>query len=478
MSLDSKIAKNSITQIVGRLISTALGLFALVFMTHGLGDVGYGKYTTIIAFLQFVGIMIDGGLSLTANRLLGASKDKEEDGRIMGTVLTIRAVSAVLFLGIAPIVATLLFPYPTEVLHGIWIATLSFFAIAATQVLIPIFQKYFALDRAMLGEIAGRLILVGGIPIAAKFHAPLIVYVLIVTAGSVVTYAITRAFANRIINIRFSYNPAIARRILHITWPIAISILFNLVYLRTDLIILSWYRPHDFAEIGYYGAAYRVLDILTGIATAFMGIMLPLLTAAWVEERRTDFTALTQKAFNAFTLLSIPTMLIGVFLGTPVMTLVAPESFAEAGVILGVLIVAMTAVYFSTLFGHLIVVIDKQRTMIFGYAVAAVVGLTAYILTIPRYGVWGAAWSTVATEALVLIITTTLFYRTARTTLSMRFALKSIVAGLPMAVIFVVGKETIPVLLLITFGLGAYGIALIATRAISKDFLLGLVKPR
>ncbi len=476
-SLDHAIAKNSIIQIAGRLASTAIGLFALVFMTRGLGDIGYGKYTTVIAFLQFAAIMIDFGLSLTANRLLGASKNIEEDSKIMGTILTIRAVSAAILLGLTPLIAFLFFPYPQDILIGMAIATISFFAIGMTQTLMPLFQKRLALEKAMAGELVGRVVLLFGMIIAAYLHLPLIAYVILVTGASVVTYAITHIFASHMLPLHFLYDHIIAKKIFHVTWPIAISIMFNLVYLRTDLIILSWYNPHDFAEIGYYGAAYRVLDILTGIATAFMGIMLPILTAAWANKQRESFHALIQKSFNAFVLLSLPTLLVGLLLGPSLMTLIAGARFARAGEMLAVLIVAMTAVYFSTLFGHLIVVIEKQRTMILGYAFTAVVGLSLYLTMIPRYGVWGAAWSTVITELLVLCITAVLFFRTTNVHLAWQFTGKTMLASVPMALIFI-AMQTAPIVLTITIGLTAYSVMLVATRAISMQFLRGFFEPR
>lgn len=477
MSIDRSIAKNTIIQVTGRLLSTAAGLVVLAVMTRSLGEENFGKYATITAFLQFAATIIDFGLTLTANRLLGESPSKEEDGKIMGNIMAIRIVTAVVALGIAPLIAILFLPYPRDVDEGIAISALSFLAIALTQTLVPIFQKHLRLERTAIADLIGRAVLMIGVVVAASLHAPLMAYLIIIVGASIATYVTTRAFAKRLTPYHLHFDRTVWTRIFTTSWPIAISIFFNLIYLRTDVLLLSIFRSHDLSEVGYYGAAYRVLDILTGISTAFMGIMLPLLTSAWVGKRPEEFRTLTQKSFNVFALLGVPTVAIGVLLGRPIMRLVAGAQFEHAGDILSVLILAMACVYFSTLFGHLIVVIDKQRRMIFGYATGAVIGLTAYLILIPRYGVWGGAWATVGTELIVLCITAWLFHRTAQLKITWDFFRKAVLAGIPMALIFF-AWQSMPVLIPLAAGLGIYLIMLILTKAISKQFIFGIVRPK
>src|SRR5689334_15249734 len=79
MSRTAAIAKNTIVQTVGRTIGTVLGLLTLGVMTRYLGAAGYGAFTTVTSFLQFFGILVDFGLSLTTVAMLseaGVDRDK------------------------------------------------------------------------------------------------------------------------------------------------------------------------------------------------------------------------------------------------------------------------------------------------------------------------------------------------------------------------------------------------------------------
>src|SRR5207244_1517417 len=57
--------------------------------------------------------------------------------------------------------------------------------------------------------------------------------------------------------------------------PLGITLLFNLVYFRADSIILTLTRPT--AEVGIYGLAYKVFEIVLVFPTFFMNAVYPLL---------------------------------------------------------------------------------------------------------------------------------------------------------------------------------------------------------
>jgi len=55
---------------VGKAISTALGLAAVMIMTRSLGVEKFGWYATTVGFLQFVGILSDFSFMLNTGNML------------------------------------------------------------------------------------------------------------------------------------------------------------------------------------------------------------------------------------------------------------------------------------------------------------------------------------------------------------------------------------------------------------------------
>ncbi len=74
MSTTQKIAHNTIIQIVGKVISTALGLLALGMMTRYLGTEHFGWYITTISFLGFAGVLIDFGMVPVTAQMMSEPK--------------------------------------------------------------------------------------------------------------------------------------------------------------------------------------------------------------------------------------------------------------------------------------------------------------------------------------------------------------------------------------------------------------------
>ena len=59
MSYTRKIAHNTIIQMIGKGVSTVIGVVVIGMLTRYLGEGGFGQYTTIMAFLQLFGVLVD-----------------------------------------------------------------------------------------------------------------------------------------------------------------------------------------------------------------------------------------------------------------------------------------------------------------------------------------------------------------------------------------------------------------------------------
>ncbi len=70
MSSSRSVAKNSVIQIVGKGISTALGIAVIALVTRALLPAGFGQYTKVITFLSFFGIVADLGLTLITAQMI------------------------------------------------------------------------------------------------------------------------------------------------------------------------------------------------------------------------------------------------------------------------------------------------------------------------------------------------------------------------------------------------------------------------
>ncbi|OGY41445.1 MAG: hypothetical protein A2Y82_00830 [Candidatus Buchananbacteria bacterium RBG_13_36_9] len=470
MSLTRKIAHNTLIQFSGKIIGTIFGVLTVAIMTRYLGANGFGQYSTITAYLQFFGILVDMGLSLIIIRLIADPEFGEQ--KIINNLFSLRFFSALIFLGLAPLIV-IFFPYDNLVKIGVAVTTLSFFAASLNQILISLFQKELKMDKVTIAEISGRLVLFILVFIFAALDKGLLWIMAAVVLGSVINFLLNYLFALKFIKIKFAFDWPVWKKIIKFTWPIAISIAFNLVYFKADTIILSLYRSQ--AEVGIYSAPYRFLEILTNFVYLFMGLIFPILTISWAQKNLDKFKSIVQKTFDLLVIMSVPMVFGTLFVAKDLIVLIAGSGFEESAIVLKIIIFATAIIFINSLFGYLTVVLDKQKAIVPAYILVAIVALTGYFLTIPLYGYYGAAIFTIISEALILIFNYYLVVKTAKFSPSKLIFLKTIAASLVMSVIlyFLQGQNVILQLILASL---TYTIALYFFKGFSKELILEIIK--
>ncbi len=468
-TLTRSIAHNTGIQLAGRMVGTLCGLVSVAILTRYLGTSGYGAFTTVTGFLQFVGIVVDLGFTLTTVQMI--SEPNADEPRIVGNIFTLRLVSAILFFGFSSLLVWI-FPYPLMVKWGVVAGSLAFLAMTQSQVLVGVFQRHLKMARAAFAEVVGRVVLLVGVAMVAMNHGSFAGIIWALVIANAVQLALTIAFAERLTPFRLRFDRSVLKHILHRTWPIGLSIAFNLVYLKGDVMILSLFRSQS--EVGLYGAAYKVLDIVTVIPMMFMGLVLPTLVAAWTDRDSEKFKRRFQKAFDFLILLALPMVAGALVLGRDIMTFVAGVTFRRSGDLLAILIIAAGAVFVSGLYGHTVVAIGKQRASVWGYAIDAILSVIAYLIFIPRFGASGAAWVTVFSEVFIAAYTAILVIKSTRVLPSLGLFGKALFATAFMTLVLYAVPH-VHVLVAVLIGAIAYGVFLLVLRAITKETIRELI---
>lgn len=458
-------AKNFSLQTLGKVFSILIGLATIAILTRALSTEQFGEYTTANTFLQFFGILVDFGLTLTLLVMISEKGANEE--QIAGNFLGLRLVSGFILFALAPIVI-LAFPYSTTIKQAVLFGAIAYFLMGGASLLVGVFQKHEAVWRAALGELINRFVLLIIIAILAWLHFGVVAFVAAAILANAIWFLVMIRFAKPFVHVRPRFDLPVWKKIFTRSWPIAISIFFNLMYLKGDILLLSLFRSQT--EVGFYGVAYRVVDILTVIPMMFMGLLLPSLTHAWTNGDHDQFRSRLSRTFDLFMIFVIPVMAGAQIVGVRLVQFIAGAGYAQSGEVLRVLILALFGVFIGTLFGHLVVALNKQRAMIFGYASAAILTLIGYLYTIPRYGMYGAAWMTVFSEVFIALITFIVVYKTSRALPHLGIFLKSLFAALVMSG-FLLVLPPVHIILDVLFGALVYFIVMIFVRGINLEDL-------
>ena len=471
MSLISKIAKNTFWQVFGKILGTILGLVTVGLMTRYLGQTGFGYYTTIITFLQFFGVIIDFGLQMTATKAL--ARPGANENKIISNIFTLRLISAAVFLGGAAIICWFL-PYPLIIKQGIAVGSLSFVFISLQTVIVSVFQKNMSMAEVAWAEIWGRLVLLLGVYSAITNKFDLMYIIMAVVASNLANWAILHYRSRKYVQIRFAFDWKYWHEVWQASWPLAITISLSLIYFRADTLILSFFRPAS--DVGIYGAAYKVLEVLIQFPYLFLGVILPLLSQFFVTDKKI-FQMILQKSFDFLMIVALPMIFAIWVLGDKIMAFVAGNDFATSGDVLKILIVAAGAIYVSALFGYTIVACELQKKMIKFYLFNAAASLILYLIFIPIYSYWGAATLTVLTELVIMFSSFYILKKHTGINLQFKIAGKALISSAAMfLVLWLLSSQNLFTLIII--GGIIYFWALYMLRGVSKETVREIIKYR
>lgn len=475
MSIARAIAANTAVQVAGKIVSTILGVIVVGLMTRLLGQEGFGAYSTANAFLQVFAIILDMGLNVMVVQMLGErAGDKAFEDRAVSAVFSLRFWSALIILSIAPIIG-LFTPYAWELKMALFAVWASFFFTALNQIVIGVQQRHLKMHVVAIAEVTGRTVLLAGVLIATVLGWGLIPIVLIVSIAGITNFFVNFLIARNYAKFKLGFDWSFWKLTIKRAWPIGVSILFTLIYFKSDTLILSWVRP--MSEVGIYGAAYRVLEIMVTFPFMYAGVLLPIIANAWAKGQKERFANLIRRSFDAFSLITLPMIFGTLLIADQAMVLVAGPDFLASGNILRILMIATGSIYLGTIFSHAVVALNKQKAMLPYYIVVALITLVLYIIYIPKYGMLAAAWLTVFSEVAIAIITLVFTLVAGKMRLSWSTPLKALAASILM---MFAAKPFLDISLALTIviAMAVYTALIFAMKAVTKEMIQEILSTR
>ncbi len=472
MTTGTSLARNFSIQLSGKILSVLIGLLSVAIITRALGTSAFGEFTTSTTYLQMFGSVVDFGLTLTL--IVMISETGADEPRIVGNFFGLRLLSGFILFTLAPL-TVLFFPWSAAIKQAVFIGAFAYFLMGGATMLVGVFQRHESMWRAAIAELVNRGVLVLFVGLFALTSPSVAVMMVASVIANFIWLMLMVRFAHPFVHVQplFEWNEW--KKIISRSWPIAVSIIFNLLYLKGDILFLAYFRSQT--DVGLYGMSYRIIDVLTVLPVMFMGLVLPSLVAAWSAGRKEEFRLRVARTFDVFVMAIVPLIIGAQLVATKLIVLIAGDRFAQAGPVLAVLILALIGIYGGALYGHLVVAIHRQKQMTWGYVSVAILSIIGYLFFIPPYGIWGAVAVTLFSEACIALITFLVVYRVTGSLPHLTVTLKSLIAGTVMFLVLKHIPETHVVIDLLV-GASVYGAVLLALKAVTITELKSLLPTR
>jgi O-antigen/teichoic acid export membrane protein len=388
--LGARAVSNALFILVARIVSRVVSLVVVLVLANSLGDDGYGRYTTLIAFSALVSVVADLGFNPLYTR--EAARNPQELGHYLGTLMLLKVVLA----GVALVILALALNFGAG-LGSLIVPGAALLVATAFANLLR--NTFYAVGRAefdaiaIIGEIA---IQAGLILYGARVHAPVSFFVWAYTASFLFTsiYSLAVIHIFRLGRVRLAFDFGLVKRWLPLALPFALTFFLTNLYFRADVPILQHYRP--FAEIGWYQLAYKPFEALQFVPLSIQAVVYPLLGVYFVSDPARLRLAY-HRFFKVLVLLGWP-LAIGTFvLVHPIATRLS--LFAQSEPSLRILAFAMVFLFANSAFYAMLNATNRQGLNAVATGLAAAINIALNLALIPIYGYLAASAVTVITEA-------------------------------------------------------------------------------
>jgi O-antigen/teichoic acid export membrane protein len=400
MTLNKKLALNSVIQILGKFVMIGVGFVSIFILTYFLGVEGFGAYTTITNYLIIATVLAEFGFNALLTTEI-AGNDEKQISHIVNNLFTFRLVMAILVIGVIASTSVWLIPaYTVEIKTLVALGAIGAIGSSLSQVVIGVFQTKLRTDRITIGDFLARITLMLGVLALALIGQVNLFWVMVWYSVAGIVQAIFMITATyKYYPIRLSIDWTYWKSIIKKALPLFVIITFNLIYYRIDTVMLSVMK--DQTAVGLYGISYKILEILIALPGMFMGLLLPLFTKYYLQDK-TRFQHIFQQAFNILVSVAVPLAVAGILLSTKILALFG-QDFTPATSTLQVLFIGIGFIFLGNLMGHILISAELQSKSMYIAIIGAVfnVGLNLYL--IPKYSYLGAATATAITEGLVLL---------------------------------------------------------------------------
>jgi len=392
-----RLTMATIVQIGGRVFGAVLGVVVAATLARSLSRPAFGELALALTILTLAGTLTDLGMNEIAVREMARAPERRP--QIAGALAAAQLISGIVLALIGVAVAFALMADQSARLMAVFLmATLPLGAVSGLTVA---FEARLRPELVIVPTLTQNLIWLAVVLVLAASGGSLALYGVGAFGAAVAQAAITLAFLARVSEVSFVGTGRLIVELLKLAWPVGLAAIFVTAYYRIDAVLLFHYRGAT--ANAYYGAAYRVIDVLQILPITISSVLLPFLAGA---ERAAGSVARARRAFElavAFVLAAaVPVAAFGAILSPGLVTLVYGGAYHRSVVLLQILLPAFIPICLGYLLISQLILHGLLRPYIVISFAGAVVNIAANVIGIPRWGAPMAAWSTLGTELIVM----------------------------------------------------------------------------
>ncbi len=369
-----------------------------------LGASGLGTFSYAIALGGFLTFFEDAGIGMFVTREL--TKQHKDRRQLAATALALKlsllslAIIAYLVIGHAAASipgAKVLLPVIALVLIGDSLREF-FFAITRAEQRIQLESVIKIGTNLLVVALGVGFMLISPTPLSLAWGYA--------TGGMLGLVAIFLVVRKHLPPFRGHVSRGLMVHIFKAAWPFTILAISNIIIFNTDTLFIAHFGTA--ADVGYYGAANRLVQMFYVLSSLFATVTFPVLVQ---KSMRDGIRSAMRKSLVLMSIVMIPLILI-MTIGAPlIIKILFGVEYAPAAIILFILAFSYAPIFIGGVFNNAIFALDRQKHFVLANVAGMILNVLLNIFLVPLLGGSGAALATVVSLTLITVLTVIKFYR-------------------------------------------------------------------
>ena len=383
---------NTLVQVLGKMVTILISLVVTGVLTRKLGSEVYGQYILITSAFILLDSLADFGTKIMAVKM--ASEDEKRRETIWVQAGWLRIMLSSVAFGLGLLFVSLFAGLETIRVEALVALVMIWFTSVAGSLEI-VWQTKMEMGRKVLIEVLYPSIFLGMLW-STKMEVNLLWVFGSYLVARIISLGVGLIQERKLIRKIVKADKTIIWEILKNSWPMGVYLLVFTSYDRAvDSLMIE--RILGTREVAWYGLSYKIYSSLLQPVYFFVSSTFPLLSSRMKEKAKLfKWSALIigggATLAMIFTYTQAPWMI----------EMLGGEEFGPSVGILRILIVAMVFAYFNHLIGFTLISKGRQKEMLKLGLVVMLFNISANLVFIPIFGVYGAAGVTGLTEMLSL----------------------------------------------------------------------------
>ncbi|MEE0956345.1 MAG: flippase [Eubacterium sp.] len=394
------LKKNAVMNGILTISSFIFPLITFPYVSRILGPAGTGRVSFATSFLTYFSMFAEMGIPTYGIRRCAQVRDDKEELN--------RTVQEILILNLITTLITYLAFGVTLVMVGRVRRDRTLFLIMSLTILfntIGMEWLYKALEQYTYITIRSLVF---------KLAAFVLTFLLIKSENDYVLYGLLTIFAASASNIfnffhvrkYVSLRPVRSYNLKQHLKPLGIFFAMSCavtVYTQMDTVLLGFMKSDT--EVGYYNAAVKIKNVLSGIVSSLGAVLLPRASYYIEHNLKEEFTRISEKALHFVVLIAMPVSLYFILFAREGILFLSGSEYI--GAILPMQII-MSTVFFigmTNIMGmEILVPSGRERAVLTSEIAGGIVDFAINMILIPHCGSVGAAIAALSAEGTVWLV--------------------------------------------------------------------------